>query len=180
MKTLSSDKKVRLIAECAVFVGCAMMLSFVEAIIPIAVMPIPGFKIGLANIAITAAAYRLSIKSAAAVSFCRIILTFFLFGNPTSLLFSLFGASLSLVSLQITKKHFFASRFSFIGISVICALSHNVGQLTAALVLIGKASLGYALPLVIASMIYGTLSGIILNILPEKIYINNKRTEGAI
>ena len=180
MKTLSSDKKVRRIAENAVFIVAALMLSFVESIIPIAVLPIPGFKLGLSNIAVTVAAYRLSIKDAAGVSFGRIILTFFIFGNPTALIFSIFGALLSVFSLYITKNSLFLKKFSFIGISVLCAVSHNLGQLTAALRLIGISSLGYTLPLIAASLVYGTLNGIILNLIPDKIYQNKNRTEGSI
>lgn len=180
MKTLSSDNTVRRLTSDAALVGCALMLSFVEAVLPIAALPIPGFKIGLSNIAITAAAYRYSVKDAAAVSLCRIVLTFFIFGSPTSLIFSLLGAILSLTALALTKRRFITSRFSFIGISVICALCHNTGQLIAALMLVGSASLSYILPLVIASMIYGTLNGIILNLIPDRIYNKNNRLEGAI
>ena len=67
---------------------------------------------------------------AAAVSFCRILISFLLFGNVTSLLFSLFGSALSHLTLAVLKKHNLG--LSFIGISVLCALSHNAGQLAAA------------------------------------------------
>lgn len=179
MKILSSDNRVRRIAENAALVGAAMMLSFIEAVIPIAALPLPGFKIGLSNIAMTVAAYRYSVKDAASVSLCRIILTFFLFGNPTSLIFSVSGAVLSLTSLAFTKTLSISSRFSFIGVSVICALAHNAGQLIASLMLIGSASLGYMLPLISASAVYGTLNGVILNLIPDKIYNKNNQSEGA-
>lgn len=157
-------------AENAVLVAASMILSFIESVIPIAALPIPGFKLGLPNIALTVAAYRYSVKDAVLISLCRIILTFFLFGNPTSFIFSIFGSVLSLTALALTKNRAFSEHFSFIGVSVICALAHNSGQLIASLLLIGDAAFGYTLPLVAASAVYGTLNGVILNLIPDKIY----------
>lgn len=176
MKILSSDKRVRRLAEDSALVCAALLLSFVEAVIPIAVLPIPGFKLGLANIAVLLTAYRCSVTDAAVVSLARILLTFLFFGSPTSLIFSLSGGILVICVLLLLKLTKTAPKFSFIGISVLCAAAHNLGQLTAALALTGTAVLSYLPALAAASLIYGTLTGIILNSLPDKILSN----EGAL
>ena len=146
----------------------ALMLSFIEVIIPLDFLPLPGFRIGLANIAVTVAAYALSPVHAAVVSLLRMIIVFLLFGSPTSFIFSLCGGALVMIALFILKDH--SSRLSFIGISVICATLHNLGQFTAAWFLVGSAVAAYLPFLSLASLVFGTLNGIILNLLPDKIY----------
>ena len=168
MKTLQSDKKISVIATDAILVSVALILSFIEAIIPLNFVSLPGFRLGLCNIAITVATFRLSPFHASIVSFVRIIIVFLLFGNPTSLLFSVCGSVLVLIALFILRAH--CSRLSFVGISLICATMHNFGQFTAALFLIGRAVISCLPFLLFASLIFGTLNGIILNFLPDKIY----------
>lgn len=172
-KTLSSDKKISAIAADAVLVCVALVLSYIEAVLPLDVIPLPGFRLGLANIAITVAAFRNSPLHAAVVSLARIILVFLLFGSPTSLAFSLCGSALVIAALFILRDH--SSRLSFIGISLICAALHNCGQLIAALLLVGRAVLAYIPFLFIASLIFGSLNGIVLNLIPTKIY-NSERS----
>lgn len=171
MKILSSDKKIARIAADSAFVCAALALSYLESLIPIQfIIPLPGFKLGLANIAVTVCAFRYSPKDAAAVSLCRILISFLLFGGVTSLLFSLFGAALSCAALILpTKKRI---GLSFIGVSIICALAHNTGQCIAAFILIGRAVLSYVPALLSASLIYGALCGIVLCLIPDKIYKN--------
>lgn len=173
MKTLSSDKKISLLASDAILLSAALILSYIEAVLPVLSVPFPGFKLGLCNIAITAAAYRNSPVHAAVISLARVLISFLLFGNPTSLMFSLFGSFLVIIALSLlTKTH----AFSFIGISVICAFLHNAGQLCAGCLLTGKAVLSYIPFLCLASLIFGTLNGVILNILPDNIFQKGDNT----
>lgn len=168
-KTSLQDKNIaHRVSEDALLLAAALILSFVESLFPIsALIPLPGFKLGLSNIAITAAAYRLSSADAAAVSFAKVIVLSLLFGSITSFFFSLAGASFVILALIILKR---VRVFSFIGISVICAASHNLGQLTAAAIVFGKAALSYFPVLLFASVIFGGICGIILNILPRFIF----------
>ena len=168
MKILSSDRKIGTLAYLSILVGAALLLSYIEAVIPLDFLPLPGFRIGLSNIALTVAAFALSPWCAAAVSLARIILVFLLFGNPTSLLFSLFGSSLVIVMLAVLRNH--SHKLSFVGISILCATVHNCGQLIAALLLVGTAVLSYIPFLMLASLLFGSLNGIILNLLPYKIF----------
>lgn len=170
MKTLSLDKKVTRIAIDASLVGVALILSMVEAMFPIGALPIPGFKIGLANIAITVACFRYGWGDAAAVSLVRMLISFLLFGNPTSFWFSLAGGFIVVALLALIRSSGISRYFSFIGISVICAVGHNAGQFIVSLLLFGSAVTSYLPALCAASLIYGVINGIIMCLLPNKIY----------
>lgn len=165
MSILPSDKRVARIAENAAFLSAALLLSFVESFLPAAILPLPGFKIGLANLAILSLFYRTeNLANAAVLSLTRCLITFVLFGSVTSLLFSLCGGALVIGMLFCIRR---LPGLSFIGVSVLCAAAHNLGQLTAALLLTGTAVLAYLPALFAASAFYGTVNGVILNRMPE-------------
>ena len=162
---LPSDKRVVRAAENAAFLSLALILSFVESFLPAAILPLPGFKIGLANLAVLALFYRTErLADTAAVSLCRCLVTFLLFGNVTSLFFSLCGGAMVLLMLALVCR---MRGVSFIGVSVLCAAAHNAGQLLAAVLLTGPAVLAYLPALFAASAFYGTVNGVILNRMPD-------------
>ncbi|MBQ9718354.1 MAG: Gx transporter family protein [Clostridia bacterium] len=168
----ASDKRVVRIAENAAFLSVALILSFVESFLPTAILPLPGFKIGLANLAILSVFYRTeNLADAAVISLCRCLITFLLFGNVTSLLFSLCGGAMVIGMLALAGR---MRGLSFIGVSVLCAAAHNAGQLLAAVLLTGTAVLAYMPALFAASAFYGTVNGVILNLMPEFITNNTK------
>ena len=168
MKTLSSDKRVVLLVSDSVLLCSALILSYVEAVIPLDIIPLPAFRIGLANIPIIVAVFALSPVHAALISFARLVLTFLLFGNPVSLLLSACGSVCVILIVSLFYRH--SSHISFIGISVLSALAHNAGQFIASLFLVGGAVISYIPFLLTASLIFGSLNGIILNLLPSKIF----------
>ena len=137
----------------AVTVSIAMILSFIESRIP-PLVAIPGIKVGLANIAVIFALYKLGIGAAISVSLVRVILVSLLFGSPVSMIYSLAGAALSLSVMIILKK---LTPFGEVGISVVGGIAHNVGQITMASILMETAVVAYYLPFLILS---GTLAGI--------------------
>lgn len=166
----ASDKRVARVAENAAFLSVALILSFVESFLPPALLPLPGFKIGLANLAILSLFYRTeNLANAAVISLCRCLITFILFGNVTSLLFSLCGGAMVILMLALAGR---MHGLSFIGVSVLCAAAHNTGQLLAAVLLTGTAVLAYMPALFAASAFYGSVNGIILNLMPEFITKN--------
>ena len=91
------------IATSALMIALAMILSFVESQIP-SFFPIPGIKLGLANIAVIFALYRLSIKDAIVVSLIRVVVVSTLFGTSLTLAYSLSGAVLSLLIMVLLWK----------------------------------------------------------------------------
>ena len=152
------------IAYCALFTALGLILSYVEAIIPINLLiPIPGFKLGLANLAVMLAFFTLGLGYACAASLCRITLSALLFGTVTSFWFSLAGGCLALISLLLYHL-FLKARLGAIGISVFGAAMHNVGQCVVCALMFGHYVLTFYLPiLLLISLITGALTGIIIH-----------------
>ena len=161
---------IRRMCLCAMLLGAAMLLSYLESILPLTFwIPLPGFKLGLPNVLITAVFVTVSPRDAAGISLCRILLMGLLFGNAVSLLFSLCGGLLAYVGLWLLAR-IGRRYFSMIGISVGCATLHNVGQMLAAGVLFGMGVVHSYLPwLLLASLIFGTVTGILLHILTPRL-----------
>ena len=165
---MSSDNRrmPRRIAEDAVFLLLALALAYIEAMIPLgAILPLPGFKPGLANILVMILVFRGSAADGAVVSFLRVLIMGLLFGSPISMFFSFGGALLSWGMLVLLKKSC-RKHLTFIGISVLSAAAHNVGQLICAGVVFDFRVVGSYLPfLLFASAIFGAVSGFLVNAL---------------
>ena len=87
----------------ALFVASAMILSYVEILLPSFYSIAPGLKVGLANIVIISVLYIFGTKEAAIVSFIRVILTALLFSGAFAGVYSLAGAVLSLLLMSLLK-----------------------------------------------------------------------------
>lgn len=149
----------------AICVSVAMVLSYVETLIPTFVA-IPGVKIGLANIATVFALYTLGGWQACTVSAVRVCLSCILFGNTFGFIYSAAGALLSLITMLLLSM---IRRFSPVGVSVAGGIMHNVGQILAAMAVMGTASLiGYLPVLIISGTIAGAVIGIAGGILDRK------------
>lgn len=159
MNNRISTKKIAL---CGVLTALAMIFSYIESVIPIPI-PVPGIKLGVANIAVITILYVLGVKEAIVINLLRIALTALLFGNVNSFLFSISGAVLSLTIMIIMKKLDF---FSCIGVSVCGGVMHNVGQIIAAVFIMGSEAIVFYLPVLIVSGVFtgvviGVVSGIV-------------------
>ena len=150
-----SAKKVAFLGLCT---SVALILAYVESMLPPLFAAIPGIKLGLPNIAIIFILYRFGVKEAAAVSFVRILAVSFLFGNPMTFAYSMAGGVLSLVVMAVLKRLDF---LSMIGVSVAGGVMHNVGQILMAMLLLSTAELGYYL---IVLAVTGTISGIFIGL----------------
>lgn len=145
-------------------VAAAMMLSYLEFLLPLNLMlPLPGFRLGLANLIVTLVFFRISPIDAGVISAIRILLTALLFGSATSLWFSALGGLLAYLSMVVCK--YLLPKASFFGISVLAAACHNCGQILAAATLFGGAIIRSYLPaLLFASVVYGGIVGTLLNL----------------
>ena len=146
-------------ARLSMLTAIAILFNIIESFIPL--FYIPGIKIGLANIIIVAVLYLYGIKEAFYVSILRIIVVGLLRTGlfSTTFLFSLSGAILSLTAMSILKK---INLFSIVGISVIGAIFHSIGQLLMAYVFLKNNSVYLYFPfLIILSIITGCFTGII-------------------
>ena len=152
------EKKAITVALYGLLTALAMVLSFVETLIPIPI-PIPGVKLGLANLVTVVGLYLIGIPGTIAVTLVRIVLVGFSFGNPYSMIYGLSGSFLSLFVMAILKK---TGKFSQISISVLGGIAHNIGQITFAAVIVQTSGVFYYLPFLIAAgCIAGTLIGIV-------------------
>ena len=144
----------------------ALILSYVESLIPVLVA-VPGVKLGITNIVVIFALYRLGTKEAAALSLLRVVLVSFLFGNAFSFLYSLAGALLSLAVMILLKK---TDKFSATGVSVAGAVSHNVGQILVAIVVLSTEKLVLYLPvLAVAGVLAGIVTGLTASVLLKRV-----------
>lgn len=140
------------------FTALALIFSYVETLIPIS-FGIPGVKLGLANLIIVIALYRLKLKEAYLLSVTRVLLSGFLFGNYFSILYSLAGGLLSLSVMALLKK---CGGFSIIGVSIAGGVSHNIGQLIVAMLVVETYQVTYYLPaLLISGLLTGALIGVV-------------------
>ena len=148
------------VAYFGVFTALALIFSYVESLIPIQI-GIPGVKLGLANLMIVIALYKMSLKETYLLSITRVVLSGFLFGNMFAILYSLAGGLLSLTVMAVLKK---AGGFSVMGVSIAGGVFHNIGQLIIAMIVVETVSVAYYIPvLLIAGVITGLLIGIAAN-----------------
>ena len=144
------------------FAAVAIIFGYVESLIPF-FAGIPGMKLGLANLAVLFILEKYTWKEAALVSIVRIIVIGFMFGNLFSILYSMAGAALSLTVMNLLKKH---SGFSLIGISVAGGVTHNIGQLIVAMIVVSNTSLMVYAP---ALLVAGVLAGILIGVLTKEV-----------
>ncbi len=140
------------------FVALAFVFSYIEVLIPFTV-GIPGVKLGLANIVVLTALYAMGVKEAFVISCIRIVLVGFTFGNMFSIIYSLAGGLLSWLIMCICKK---VKAFSIVGVSIAGGISHNIGQIAVAAVVLKTKSIGFYLP---ALLISGTITGLVIGLL---------------
>lgn len=158
-------KKTKRLVLLAMLTAVAMILSYVESLLPS--VGIPGVKMGLANIAVIFALFRFGWKEAAALSLVRVVLVSLLFGSVGAMLYSLAGAVLSLAVMALMRR---IDRFSTVGISVAGGVAHNAGQiLMAMLILQTKQLLGYLPVLAVSGIAGGVLTGLAAALLIRRI-----------
>ena len=158
-------KKTKRLVLLAMLTAVAMILSYVESLLPS--VGIPGVKMGLANIAVIFALFRFGWKEAAVLSLVRVVLVRLLFGSVGAMLYSLAGAVLSLAVMALLRR---IDRFSTVGISVAGGVAHNAGQiLMAMLILQTKQLLGYLPVLAVSGIAGGVLTGLAAALLIRRI-----------
>ena len=158
MSMKNNRKMIRMLAYLGITTSMALILSWVEHLLPPIYSAIPGIKIGLPNIVIIFLLYRFGWREAAAVSLVRILIVSMLFGTPMTLAYSLAGGVLSLGIMILLKKLNF---LSCVGVSVAGGVFHNIGQILMAVILLGTAEIAYYL---IVLAVTGTVAGIFVGL----------------
>ena len=130
---------------------------------------VPGVKLGLPNLVIVFALYRLGLWDAWRLSIVRVLLVSALFGSGVSLAYSAAGAVLSLTVMGLLKK---TGKFSPVGVSVAGGVAHNAGQILVAMALLETARLAWYLPVLwmsgtVAGVLIGVVSGELVKRVPD-------------
>lgn len=161
-------KKIAFLGVCT---AVALILAYVEVLVPPLFPAIPGIKMGLPNVIIVFLLYRGGAPSAVGVSLLRILLVSILFGNAMSFLYSIAGGVLSLVGMILLRRWNFLSS---VGVSVAGGVLHNVGQILMAMLLLETAELGYYLVVLavtgtVAGILVGLCGSILVRQIPQKL-----------
>lgn len=144
-------------AYYGMLVALAFVLSYIEVLIPFSI-GIPGVKLGLANLVVLTALYALGTKESFVISVIRIILVGFTFGSMSTMVYSLGGGLLSWLIMVICKK---SKLLSTIGVSIAGGISHNIGQIFVAILVLKNVNLMYYLAVLV---ITGTITGFLIGI----------------
>lgn len=155
--------KTKKMVQLSLFTTMALTVFIIESYFP-AIVPIPGVKLGLANIITLMVLLLWGWKEAAMVFFLRIILGSMLAGTAVTLIYSLGGGILCLITMIIAKqiwKHHMIWLLSVIG-----AICHNIGQISVACVVMGTTSVLFYLPiLMVSGIITGSFTGLVVQFL---------------
>ena len=152
------NKKTKRIAFLGIITSVALVLSYLEAMLPPIYAAVPGIKVGLPNIVIILILYKLGTKEAVAVSLLRVFIVALLFGNAMTLAYSIAGAALSLLVMSFLKR---LDSFSPVGVSILGGVAHNLGQIMVAIVLLNSTLIGYYM---IILAFTGTLAGVFVGL----------------
>ena len=136
----------------------ALILSYVEVLIPFQV-GIPGIKLGLSNLAVVLCLYLLGEKEALLLTLTKAVLSGFMFGSLSMMLYSLAGAFLSFLVMAVMKK---CESFHLPVVSSVGGVMHNAGQLLVAWFAIRTYGIFYYVPvLLVAGLVTGILIGVV-------------------
>ncbi len=150
--------KTKHLTVCALLAALALALSYLEGMFP-PLLPLPGFKLGLANVATVFALYALGPSPALWILLARCLLGSLFAGNASALIFSLLGGFCAMGATIVLSR---LGGLSIYGVSIGGAAAHNCGQVAAAVLTLGNTAPLYYLPLLlIASLFTGALTGLV-------------------
>ena len=149
------------VALGGMLVAVAFMFSYLELLIPIS-FGIPGIKLGLANLVILSCMYVMQPLEVFVILIARILLSGFLFGNMTMMIYSLAGGILSFLIMLFVKK---TQVFSMIGASMLGGVFHNIGQIITAMLVVSNVRIITYLPVLLLS---GAITGLLIGLLSKK------------
>lgn len=158
-----NKSRIKKLSIYSILLALALVLSFVESMMFPSVLPLPGVKLGLSNIVTVFTLYALGGVPCAVILILRCIIASFFGGGVTSLLFSLAGGLFSLITMTLAKRF---GAFSIYGVSIAGSSVHSVGQILAAALLFGSASILMYLPIMlIASLFTGSIIAFVTHFL---------------
>lgn len=156
----------RRLALSAMLAALAMIFSYVEALVPLPV-PIPGIKLGIANLVIVIAIYKLGFRYAFTINCVRIVIAGLLFSGVFGMIYSFAGGILSIVIMYLLHR---TGWFSMVGVSMAGGVAHNLGQLiTASLIVENVRMMSYFSILLFSGLISGILIGVLASLIYSRL-----------
>lgn len=169
-KAVNRHIDVKRITILALLLAVSVVLGYVESLIPYD-FGVPGIKLGLANVVSLLIIYTYKSRDAFLVGILRVLIIGFLFGNLSMIIYSLSGLIFSIIMMIFFKK---VRIFGIIGVSVIGAVFHNIGQLIVAYFVVRSVGvLAYIPVLLIAAVIAGVFTGVAASSV-LKFFMNNE------
>ena len=149
--------KTRKLTAMALMTGAALMIHYVESLLP-ALVPVPGVKPGLANIVTLLALYMFAPRDALLIVAARLILGAFVGGSFSALLYAAAGSAVSL-AVMLPLARVLPPRYMYLA-SILGAAGHNLGQIAVAVAVTRTPSLVVYLPvLTLSGCIAGAFTG---------------------
>ena len=149
--------RLRKLTTLGLLTAIALTIFLVEAQIP-AIVPLPGVKLGLANIVTVFTVFALCPKDGILVLISRIFLGAVFSGNFSTIFYSAAGGICAIAVTILLKKILRQNQLWVAG--CLGAIAHSVGQMAIAMLLLGTPSLIVYLPvMIIISIITGLFTG---------------------
>ena len=163
--------KIKQLTIDALLTAIALTIFMIEAQIP-APIPIPGIKLGLANIITVFAIFAFTPKDAFLILFVRVFMGSIFSGQISTLLYSAAGGCLCYVAMLFLRKILSINQIWVA--SVIGAVFHNIGQIIVAILVTGTPSIAIYLPiLMVSGIVAGLFTGLTTQYLYKKLSVTN-------
>ena len=172
MPSSLDPQSLRKLVVIAIFASLAVVLGIMESLIPFAVT-IPGAKLGLGNILVLTCLFFFGGRDALWLIVIKTLLTAFILGSFSTLLFSMMGALGSFLVMFVLLRYG-RGEFSLMGISVAGGVAHNLGQLSVASFILGTTKIYSYLPFL---MISGIVTGVFVGLASRYLITSLMRLE---
>ena len=146
--------KTKNLTTMALLAATALIFGYIESLLP--PIGVPGIKLGLSNIVLLFAIYRLGILPAFLIMIAKVTVSSLLFSGMNVFFYSLAGGIFSILVMSV----FHTGNFSEISVSILGGIFHNIGQLLIALIVLGDSVLFYLPVLFVSGAVMGFLTGI--------------------
>jgi len=149
-------KQTRRIAICGMLLALMLVLGFVESQLPVAAS-VPGIKLGLSNGVLIFAVYMLNVPTAYLLMGLKVLLSGLMFGSPSAMMYAFAGGLLSMIVMSLLSR---MKGLSPVVVSMAGGVSHNVGQVAMAMMILQTPQLLYYMAvLMVAGLVTGMATG---------------------
>lgn len=153
---MKTRKQAERIALCGMLLALMLVLGFVESQIPVAA-GIPGVKLGLSNGVLIFAVYMLGVPTSFLLMGLKVLLSGMLFGSPSAMMYAFAGGLLSMIVMSLLSR---MKGLSPVVVSMAGGVSHNVGQVAMAMMILQTPQLLYYMAvLMVAGLVTGMATG---------------------